>query len=89
MHIPTFVFIFILFQIIILLLLLYPKHVRKLLGSNLGCFMTSPNVKVFAPLKPERSLAKFSIYEESFIFLKAGSCNKYVVLPGPTNTLCT
>ena len=38
MHIPTFVFIFILFLKNILLLLLYPKHVIKLLGYNLGCY---------------------------------------------------
>ena len=38
MHIPTFVFIFILFLKNILLLLLYPKHVTKLLGYNLGCY---------------------------------------------------
>ena len=40
MHIPTFVFIFILFRTIILLLLLYPTHVIKLLGYNLGCYTT-------------------------------------------------
>ena len=38
MHIPTFVFIFILFLKNILLLLLYPKHVIKLLRYNLGCY---------------------------------------------------
>ena len=38
MHIPTFVFIFILFQKNILLLLLYPKHVIKPLWYNLGCY---------------------------------------------------
>ena len=38
MHIPTFVFIFILFLKNILLLLLYPKHVIKPLGYNLGCY---------------------------------------------------
>ena len=38
MHIPTFVFIFILFRINIPLLLLYPKHVIKLLGYNFGCY---------------------------------------------------
>ena len=38
MHIPTFVFIFILFLQNILLLLLYPKHVIKPLGYNLGCY---------------------------------------------------
>ena len=36
MHIPTFVFIFILFLKNILLLLLYPKHVI----NNLGCYRT-------------------------------------------------
>ena len=41
MHIPTFVFIFILFRINILFLLLYPKHVRKQLGSNLGCYIAN------------------------------------------------
>ena len=41
MHIPTFVFIFILFLKNILLLLLYPKHVIKLLGYNLGCYTTA------------------------------------------------
>ena len=39
MHIPTFFFIFILFLKNILLLLLYPKHVIKLLGYNLGCYI--------------------------------------------------
>ena len=39
MHIPTFVFIFILFLKNILLLLLFPKHVIKLLGYNLGCYI--------------------------------------------------
>ena len=38
MHIPTFVFIFILFRTLILLLLLYPKHVIKPSGYNLGCY---------------------------------------------------
>ena len=38
MHIPTFVFIFILFLKNLLLLLLYPKHVIKLLWCNLGCY---------------------------------------------------
>ena len=39
MHIPTFVFIFILFRTNILLLLLYPKHFIKLFGYNLGCYI--------------------------------------------------
>ena len=43
MHIPTFVFIFILFLKNILLLLLYPKHVIKLLGYNLGCYTSGDN----------------------------------------------
>ena len=42
MHIPTFVFIFILFHRNILLLLLYPKHVIKPLGYNLGCYKSPP-----------------------------------------------
>ena len=41
MHIPTFVFIFILFLKNILLLLLYLKHVIKLLGYNLGCYTSN------------------------------------------------
>ena len=41
MHISTFVFIFILFLKNILLRLLYPKHVIKLLGYNLGCYKYS------------------------------------------------
>ena len=41
MHIPTFVFIFILFLKNILLLLLYLKHVIKMLGYNLGCYNPS------------------------------------------------
>ena len=44
MHIPTFVFIFILFRTNILLLLLYPKHVIKPLGNNLGCYSKPPIV---------------------------------------------
>ena len=43
MHIPTFVFIFILFRKNILLLLLYPKHVIKRLGYNLGCYNSPPH----------------------------------------------
>ena len=42
MHIPTFVFIFILFLKNIPLLLLYPKHVIKPLGYNLGCYIWPP-----------------------------------------------
>ena len=50
----------------------------------------SPSVVVVAPLKPERThLTKFNIVEESFIWLKAGSCNKSVALVGSTSTLCT
>ena len=37
-----FIFIFILFQKNILLLLLYLKHVIKLLGHNLGCYNSPP-----------------------------------------------
>ena len=39
MHIPTFIFIFILFRTNILILLLYPKHVIKPLWYNLGCYI--------------------------------------------------
>ena len=39
MHISTFVFIYILFRTNILLLLLYPKHIIKQLGYNLGCYI--------------------------------------------------
>ena len=50
----------------------------------------SPNVMVVAPLKLERTRpAEFNIREESFIWLKAGSCNKSAALPGSTSTLCT
>ena len=51
---------------------------------------TSPSVTVVAPLKPERiRLAEFSIANERFICLKAGSYNKSVALPGSISTLCT
>ena len=46
MHIPTFFFIFILFRTLILLLLLYPKHVIKPLGYNLGCYNSPPLKKI-------------------------------------------
>ena len=50
----------------------------------------SLDVTVVAPLKLERIYpAEFSIYEESFICLKAGNYNKYAALPGSTSTLCT
>ena len=50
----------------------------------------SPSVVVFEPLKPERIRpTEFNIYEESFIWLKVGSCNKSVVPLGSTSTLCT
>ena len=49
----------------------------------------SPSVVVGTPLKPERIRpAEFNIREESFIWLKVGSCNKSVALPGSTSTLC-
>ena len=51
MHIPTFVFIFILFWTNILLLLLYPKHVIKPLGYNLGCYNSPPPPPPPPPLK--------------------------------------
>ena len=49
----------------------------------------SPSVVVVALLKPERiHPVEFNIHEESFIWLKAGSCNKSVALPESTSTLC-
>ena len=52
--------------------------------------MISFSVVVVAPLKPERiRSAKFNISGESFIWLKAGSCNKSAMLPGSTSTMCT
>ena len=49
----------------------------------------SPSVVVVAPLKPERiRSAEFNICRERFIWLKVGTCNKFVVLPGSTSTLC-
>ena len=48
-----------------------------------------PNAVVVTSLKPERiHPAGFCITEESFIWLKAGNCNKFVALPRSTNTLC-
>ena len=50
----------------------------------------SPIVTVVAPLKPDRILpAELSMSKEMFIFLKDGSCNRLVALPGSTSTLCT
>ena len=51
---------------------------------------TSPRVTLVAPLKLERIfLVEFTIPKESFICLKAGSCNKYAALSGFISTLCT
>ena len=48
----------------------------------------SPSVVVVAPLKPERIRpAEFNVREESFIWLKAGNYNKFVMLLGSTSTL--
>ena len=50
----------------------------------------SPSIMVVTLLKPERIRPiEFSIPVESFIWLKAGSCNKYAALLGSTNTMCT
>ena len=50
----------------------------------------SPMVSVVAPLNPEQILpAKLTLPRGTFIYLKAGSCNKLVALPGSTSTLCT
>ena len=54
MHNPTFVFIFILFLKNILLLLLYPKHVIKLLGYNLGCFTDNLRLGEILPVVHSR-----------------------------------
>ena len=52
--------------------------------------VTSPNFVVVAHLKLERiRLAEFSMSEESFICVKAGSRSKSTALPGSTSTLCT
>ena len=42
-------FIFILFRKNILLLLLYPRHVIKLVGHNLGCYIIDMNNHNFNP----------------------------------------
>ena len=67
--------------------------------ENKTCWVTSPsctgsvmspNVVVVALLKPERIRStEFNFCEESFIWLKVGSCKKYVALPRSTSTLCT
>ena len=50
----------------------------------------SPIVIMVASLNPDRILAtELSLSKEMFIFLKAGSCNRLVALPGSTSTLCT
>ena len=52
--------------------------------------MISPSVVVVAPLKLERIRpTEFNICEESFTWLKAGSCNNSAALLGSTSTLCT
>ena len=67
--------------------------------ENKTCWVTGPacagsvmslRVVVVALLKLEsiRS-AEFNIPKESFIWLKAGSYNKFAALPGSTSTLCT
>ena len=49
-----------------------------------------PIVNVVAPLNSDRILlAELSLSKEMFIYLKAGSCNKSVAMPGLTSTLCT
>ena len=59
-------------------------------GSACTGSVMSPSVVVVAPLKPERTRpVEFNIREESFIWLKVGSCNKSVALSGSTSTLCT
>ena len=47
-------------------------------------------VNVVAPLNPDKILpSKPSLLSETFIYQKAGSCSKSVVLPGSISTLCT
>ena len=47
-------------------------------------------VSVVAPLNPDKILAaELSLSSGTFIYLKAGRCNKSVALPGSTSTLCT
>ena len=48
------------------------------------------SVVVVVPLKLERIRSiEFNIREESFIWLKADSCNKAAALPGSTSIMCT
>ena len=50
----------------------------------------SPTVSVVAPLNLDKILsAELSLSNDTYICLKAGSCNKSAVLPGSTSTLCT
>ena len=46
-----FIFSFILFWKNIHVLLLYPKHVIKLSGYNLGCYKTSPSQMMKTPMR--------------------------------------
>ena len=59
-------------------------------GPALTGRATSPIVIVVAPLKPDKILpAEIDLSKERFICLEAGSCNRSVVLPWSTSTLCT
>ena len=50
----------------------------------------SPMVIMVAPLNPNKILpAELSLSSGIFIYLKVGSCNKSVLLPGSTSSLCT
>ena len=50
----------------------------------------SPIITMVTSLKLDMILpVELSLSKGMFIYLKAGSCNKSVVLPGLTNTLCT
>ena len=61
-----------------------------MIGPSYTGSVPSPSVVVVVPLKLERiRSAKCSIPEESFIWLKAGSCNKFAALIGSLSTLCT
>ena len=57
---------------------------KTCLVTGIACIgsVMSPSVVVVAPLKPERIRpAEFNSPEESFIWLKAGNCNKSAALP--------
>ena len=58
MHIPTFVFIFILFLKNILLLLLFPKHVI----NNLGCYRYDVGLGMRLPRKAREKIRTLHVF---------------------------